>query len=143
MVKVQFFLSRAVWLLSGIVLLVFIFGQVLLIYGSWSYSKGIEPVYQQTHYLRKLEMVDFNLRKVLLGMESDEKQFLDSIVFEEYKNEINQLIKPPSNLENESLSDLKSVYEYLDKNKYIDKFLLQKVLNLLRIVINQELNSHR
>jgi len=143
MVKVQFFLSRAVWLLSGIVLLVFILGQVLLIYGSWSYSKGIEPVYQHTHYLRQLETVDFNLRKVLLSMESDEKRVLDSIVFEDYKNQINQLIKPPSNLKDESLSDLKSVYEHLDKNKYIDKFLLQKMLNLLRIVINQELNSHQ
>ena len=141
--KFQFLLTRSVWLLSGITLLLLFLSQGLVVYSAWEYAARTRPIQQHMDYLRRIEAADFDLRTKLVNLLTSENGHLDPAEITAQGDQINNLIALGASLGKTTVDALDYALMQLKRFDGTDQVALRKALSAMRSALNQEMMAHQ
>lgn len=141
--RVQFFLTRAVWLLSGVAMLLLVFSQGLLIYSAWSYVARIKPVQKHMDYMMMIEITDQELRSRLLELVSSPEGYMDPGEIKVQGEQLHELSQSRSSLAQTTPRTLAHALRQLNEFRGSDGDLISQTLYAMRAALNQELIAHQ
>lgn len=141
--QVQFLLTRSVWWLSGIALLVIFLSQGFVVYSAWDSAARTRPIQQHMDYLRKLELADFDLRSKLVELLDSKNGYISPHEIEGQADQIRDLIALQDNLVETTTVSLDYALNQLAKFDGREQVSMRNALSAMRSAMNQELLAHQ
>lgn len=141
--RLEFFLTRSVWMLSGAALFLLLLSLGLLLYSTWRYVERIEPIQLHLQYLTRIEIAESDVRTQLINLLASETGYLNPAELNTLRKQINDLRTIDMQLAAATSSALAYAHKQLTAFDGKSQYLLDEALFALRGALNQELAAHQ
>ncbi|MDT8387375.1 MAG: ATP-binding protein [Thiogranum sp.] len=139
----RFFLTRAVWLLSGAALMLLVFSLALFIYSSWRYADRIDAVQQQLRYLVDIENAEGSVRMQLVNLLESPTGYLATEDLDPLREQLRTLRASGGHLMASTPAALSHALDQLAEFEGSSRYPLNQALYAVRDALNQELFAHQ
>lgn len=139
----QYFVIRALWLLSATAALLLVMSLGLLVYSAWRYVDRIEPIQVHLQYLSRLEAVEGELRAALIDQLEAESNFLEPGDVGILRERLEQLSDSGAGLLATSPDDINYALTHFKDFDGTSRFHLEEALSGIRHAVTHELAAHQ
>ncbi|HYQ71778.1 MAG TPA: ATP-binding protein [Gammaproteobacteria bacterium] len=139
----NFVVTRSVWLLSGLAAMLIVLSLGLFIFSTWRHFDSTNVTQQHMHYLRKVEVTDFEARTKLIRLLESESGHLNPNDLDNLARQLQELLDSTANLEETTPNVIRHALNGAHAFDGSSRHRLDEILYDLRIALNQELVAHQ
>ena len=140
---VNFVLTRSVWLLSGVAAVLIALSLGLFIFSSWRHTSSIDTLQLHMHYLRNIELTDFEARTKLIKLLESETRQLNPADLDSLVTQLQELLNSAANIEQTTADIFRHALVRAREFDGTSRYQLDETLYDLRLALNQELVAHQ